>query len=427
MNATFWSQLVHWGIQLLGRHPSPAGRGKRPSVEALEDRALLSAGSLGALPISLGATPAGRFTTTLPRNVLVADFNSDRLLDLAISHPGTGTVSIHLGLVEGTFAEEMRYPVGTSADDLMAADVNGDSLLDLVATNLATSEVVVLLGRGDGTFLPGSASRGQDADPVAGAARQLVADSGLPALSFASGEETLSPATDFAPGWEGQVRGGGAPLSSTSLPGGSSVNVPGVGDRPSGEGMSPTPGAEGPLSFAPLPLATSEPLSWENRGQVPDLLPLRDSTLAVVGTLLSVRQEESAAAKENNFPALPAGNMLENELPGAVLSRFVSGQEEALENRPALTREELLRPVEQPPTAPAPGSSAGLDDDGEQLPREDTAGDRSQAGLNAPAPGAVLVACGLACGLIRAPEVGSRLTWKSAPLSLLRRGSANRG
>jgi VCBS repeat protein len=419
MNATFWSRLVRRGIKLFGRRPSPARRGSHPGVEALEDRALLSAGSLAVLPSGLGAPPAGRFTTTQPRNVLVADFNNDHHLDLAISHPGTGTVSIHLGLGEGTFTDEMRYLVGTSPDDLAAADLNGDSLLDLVVTNLATSEVVVLLGRGDGTFLPENAFHGQEADPVAGAGGQLVADSDSPVLPFASVEETPSPATDLAPAWEGPARGGGASPSSTGLTGGPRGNNPGVGDGPSGEGTSAMPGAEGLLTFAPLPLATSDPLSWESRGQVPDLLPLRDSTLAVVGTLLSVRQEDSAAAKETNSAALPAGARPAKELPGAVLSRFVSGQEEALENRPALTREELLGPVEQPPAAPCPSSSADLDDT-EQFPPEDTTGDRSQAGLAVPAPGpalaAQLITCGLACGLIWAPEVGARLTWKSAML-----------
>jgi hypothetical protein len=370
-------------------------------VEALEDRALLSAGSLGELLV----------VETLPRSALVADFNNDNLLDLVISHPGAGTVSIHLGLGEGTFANEMRYLVGTSADHLTATDLNGDSLLDLAVTNLSTREVVVLLGRGDGTFLSGREARREEAEQIIGAGGRLVADSSSPASTFASNEETLSPATDFAPAWEGQARGNGALPPSTGLTGGLSVNVPGVGDGPSGEGMSPTPGAEGPLTFAPLPLATSAPLSWESRGQVPDLLPLRDSSLAVVGTLLSVRQEDRAAAREASPPAHPAGNMPENELPGAALSRFVSGQEEALENRPALTREELLGPTKQLPAAPSPRSSAGWDD-AEQLLPEDTDGDGSQAGPDVsgpvPALAALLVTCGLACGLMLVPEVGTR-------------------
>jgi hypothetical protein len=171
-------------------------------------------------------------------------------------------------------------------------------------------------------------------------------------------------------------------------------------------------------------LATSEPLSWESRGQVPDLLPLRDSTLAVVGTLLSVRKEDSTAAKEPSLPAPPAWFLPEDERPGAVLSRFVSGQEEALENRPPLTREELLRPVEQLPTAPCPASSAGLDD-AEQFP-EDTAGDCSQSGLDVPVSGPVLatqlVTCGLTYSLIPAPA--ARAASSVASLTLSRRSSS---
>ena len=110
------------------------------------------------LPISLpvvdlvwkkSAFPAG----SGPRSVATGDFNRDGKLDLAVSDPGSGNVSILLGKGNGTFQSPVSYPIGQGLYSLVAvADFNGDGKLDLVASNYASNNVSVLLGNGDGTF-----------------------------------------------------------------------------------------------------------------------------------------------------------------------------------------------------------------------------------------------------------------------------------
>ena len=79
--------------------------------------------------------------------MIVADFNRDRELDLAIggSEPNTGAgVSVLLGNGDGTFQKALNSQGGSP---LAAADFNLDGKLDLFAGG------DVLLGNGDGTFL----------------------------------------------------------------------------------------------------------------------------------------------------------------------------------------------------------------------------------------------------------------------------------
>ena len=90
-----------------------------------------------------------------PRVLVAGDFDTDGLVDLAISSPVI--MSVLRGQGDGTFTAlsqiigETGYP-----QDLAAGDLNLDSRLDLVALDIRTRdtfEVVVLLGSGDGSFV----------------------------------------------------------------------------------------------------------------------------------------------------------------------------------------------------------------------------------------------------------------------------------
>ena len=97
-----------------------------------------------------------------PRSVAVGDFNGDGFPDLAVANYGNGsgstpgTVSVLLNSGTGTFAAatDSPYTVGTSPIYVAVGDFRGVGKLDLAVTNSADNTISILLGNGDGTFSP---------------------------------------------------------------------------------------------------------------------------------------------------------------------------------------------------------------------------------------------------------------------------------
>ena len=105
--------------------------------------------------------PPQNFTVgSLPFNAVLADFNGDKILDMAVanSNPGAATVSVLMGNGDGTFGPQTTYAVGNQPVALLAADFNGDHILDLAVANElgrgANQALSILIGKGDGTFNP---------------------------------------------------------------------------------------------------------------------------------------------------------------------------------------------------------------------------------------------------------------------------------
>ncbi len=107
-----------------------------------------------------------------PTSVLIADFDKDGKLDLAVAHQGnftneTGHIAVLLGNGDGTFRTAVKYTAGVLPSSLAVGDFNGDGRPDLAVSNSGsqgyaglpadTGSVSILLGKGDGTF--GAASR----------------------------------------------------------------------------------------------------------------------------------------------------------------------------------------------------------------------------------------------------------------------------
>lgn len=91
-----------------------------------------------------------------PRFIMVADFNGDKKLDLAVVNSGSGNVSILLGDGSGGFKPAAGSPVGVGSRPIALAtgDFNGDGKLDLAVVNGGSGNVSILLGDGSGGFKP---------------------------------------------------------------------------------------------------------------------------------------------------------------------------------------------------------------------------------------------------------------------------------
>jgi len=90
------------------------------------------------------------------QGLAAADLNGDGKLDLVVPSAGTsGTISVLLGNGDGTFGSHTVYTsnlLSIFSTSIVVADFNGDGKLDLALTNTQINKVVIVLGNGDGTF-----------------------------------------------------------------------------------------------------------------------------------------------------------------------------------------------------------------------------------------------------------------------------------
>jgi hypothetical protein len=89
-----------------------------------------------------------------PYSLAIGDFNRDGMQDLVVANSAGGNVSVLLGNGDGSFRTAVNYPAGRSPYSVAVGDFNGDGVLDLAVANsiYAAGTVSVLLGNGDGSF-----------------------------------------------------------------------------------------------------------------------------------------------------------------------------------------------------------------------------------------------------------------------------------
>ncbi|CAF0834378.1 unnamed protein product [Rotaria sp. Silwood1] len=87
-------------------------------------------------------------------SIATADFNRDNRLDIIVANAGTDNVGVFFGYGDGTFTKQMTLStdIGSSPHSIMIADFNKDSFLDMAVANSNTNNVGVFLGYGNGTF-----------------------------------------------------------------------------------------------------------------------------------------------------------------------------------------------------------------------------------------------------------------------------------
>ena len=81
-----------------------------------------------------------------PEATAAGDFNGDGVADLATADTGSDTVTIYLGVGDGTFQASWAYRVADGPTDLVAADFNGDGFDDLAVAATHDDSVVILTG-----------------------------------------------------------------------------------------------------------------------------------------------------------------------------------------------------------------------------------------------------------------------------------------
>jgi hypothetical protein len=90
-----------------------------------------------------------------PVALALGDFNGDGILDAAVvdnTNSLTNSLSILLGNGDGTFQAPVSYTLGESPTAVVVADFNRDGKLDLAVSVFNSLQISVLYGNGDGTF-----------------------------------------------------------------------------------------------------------------------------------------------------------------------------------------------------------------------------------------------------------------------------------
>ena len=83
-----------------------------------------------------------------PSSVAVGDFNRDGVQDLVVTNSSSDTVSVLLGVGDGTFQDAVNFAVGSDPFSVSVGDFNGDGIQDLAVANGRSDTVSVLLGQG---------------------------------------------------------------------------------------------------------------------------------------------------------------------------------------------------------------------------------------------------------------------------------------
>ena len=89
-----------------------------------------------------------------PSSIVMADFNDDNRLDVAVANSGNENFQILLDYDDSTFSNKIIYSsnVGSHPQYVIVADFNNDNHSDIAIANTWADNIHILQGHGDGTF-----------------------------------------------------------------------------------------------------------------------------------------------------------------------------------------------------------------------------------------------------------------------------------
>jgi hypothetical protein len=120
-----------------------------PNVSALSNVA--SKATIPANGFAFSA-PSAFTTGSGPKSVAVGDLNGDLKPDLVTANSLDNTVSVLLGVGNGTFGAKHDFAAGASPNFAAIGDLKADGKADIVATNLNDNTASLFIGDGSGTF-----------------------------------------------------------------------------------------------------------------------------------------------------------------------------------------------------------------------------------------------------------------------------------
>ena len=88
--------------------------------------------------------------TSTPRDIVIADFDTDTKNDLAVINGQV--VMVYLGNGAGSFTQTETISLGYTPAKIISADLDQDSIVDLIVGSGSEEKVTVLFGNGNGTF-----------------------------------------------------------------------------------------------------------------------------------------------------------------------------------------------------------------------------------------------------------------------------------
>ena len=274
--------------------------------------ALLLMPELATAQNNLFTTTSPSAVASLPLAVATGDFNGDGNTDSAITSSGANQVSILLGTGDGNFQPAVNYPVGADPVAIVTADFNHDGHLDLAVLNSNPNKsgvggsISILMGVGDGTFVAG-ATYAVGFIPTALAAGDFDGDGNLdlavvisnPNLQFGAGfvtilmgsaNGTFTAQSNYAVGITpssiavGDFNGDGrldlavgSPINGVSFNPQSEISI--LMNTGSGNFSAGSSFAIGPLQSVPTSIAVAD---FNNDGSLDLAIALNGTNLAVI-------------------------------------------------------------------------------------------------------------------------------------------------